>query len=303
MSQPAASREIPARLSTPKLTRSVGAGRYRIIARQFRRNWGGVVGLVIVVVFVLVAIFAQVLVPYDPIKLDLSQALHPPNGLHLLGTDELGRDILSRIIMGARISLLVSAGAVIGAVGVGTFFGAIAGFYGGRVDNLIMRCVDVLLAMPGILFAITIIAVLGVGLINVALAIAISGVPTFSRLARAATLSVKENEYVLAARSLGASNSHIITEHILPNIAAPLLVQGTLMMATAILLASSLSFLGLGAQPPTPEWGAMLANGRSYLTSSPYVATFPGIALMLVVLGLNMLGDGLRDALDPRLKQ
>jgi peptide/nickel transport system permease protein len=259
--------------------------------------------LFIVVTFALVAILAEALVPHDPVQQDLSMALQRPGARHLLGTDELGRDILSRIIMGARVSLLMSIAAVIGASVMGTLLGAVAGYHGGRLDHVTMRGIDVLLALPGILLAITIIAVLGVGLINVVVAIALSGIPVFARLSRAASLTVKENEYVQAARALGATDRRILVSHVFPNIAAPLLVQSTLLMATAILTSSSLSFLGLGAQPPTPEWGAMISNGRSYLTSSPHVGTFPGIALMLVVLGFNMLGDGLRDALDPRLKR
>lgn len=281
---------------------SARSGRFRAVLRQFRRNRGGVVGLAIVLTFVLVAILAEAIIPYNPTQQDLSVALRRPGGNYLLGTDELGRDILSRIIMGARVSLLMSVAAVIGASVVGTLLGSAAGFFGGRLDQVTMRCIDVLLALPGILLAITIIAVLGVGLINVVVAIAISGIPVFSRLSRAATLSVKENDYVQAAKALGGTEGRLLLRHVLPNIAPPLLVQSTLLMATAILTSSSLSFLGLGAQPPTPEWGAMLSSGRSYLTSSPHIGTFPGIALMLVVLGFNMLGDGLRDALDPRLK-
>jgi peptide/nickel transport system permease protein len=283
--------------------RSARRERYRAIVRQFRRNRAGVVGLLIVGGFVLVAVLAESLVPYDPVKQNLAVALRPPGGAYPLGTDELGRDILSRIIMGARVSLLMSMAAVAGASILGTFLGGVAGYFGGRLDQVIMRGIDVLLALPGILLAITIIAVLGVGLINVVVAIAVSGIPVFARLARAATLTVKENEYIQAARALGMSERRILANHILPNILAPLLVQCTLLMATAILTASSLSFLGLGAQPPTPEWGAMLSSGRTYLTSRPHVGTSPGIAVVLAVLGFNLLGDGLRDALDPRLKQ
>jgi len=282
---------------------SARSERYRTVLRQFRRNRAGVVGLFVVATFALVAILAEAVVPYNPVQQDLSVALQRPGRSHLLGTDELGRDILSRIIMGARVSLLMSVAAVIGALVTGTLLGSVAGYYGGRLDHVTMRCIDVLLALPGILLAITIIAVLGVGLINVVVAIAISGIPVFSRLSRAVTLTVKENDYIQAARALGAIDRRILVSHVFPNIMAPLLVQSTLLMATAILTSSSLSFLGLGAQPPTPEWGAMISSGRSYLTSSPHVGTFPGIALMLVVLGFNMLGDGLRDALDPRLKQ
>jgi len=292
--------EVASGSASPPSARSE---RYRMVSRQFRRNRGAVVGLVIVVIFILVAILAEAIVPYNPVQQNLSAALRRPGGSYLLGTDELGRDILSRIIMGARVSLLMSVAAVIGASAAGTLLGSAAGYFGGRLDQVVMRCIDVLLAMPGILLAITIIAVLGVGLINVVVAIAINGIPVFARLSRAATLTVKENDYIQAARALGAPERRILGSHVFPNIVAPLLVQSTLLMATAILTSSSLSFLGLGAQPPTPEWGAMLSSGRSYLTSSPHVGTFPGIALMVVVLGFNMLGDGLRDALDPRLKQ
>ncbi len=284
-------------------TRSARRDRYGTIVRQFRRNRGGVAGLVIVVAFLLVAVFAERLMPHNPIQQDLSVALRPPGGAYLLGTDELGRDILSRIIMGARISLLMSVAAVAGASVVGSLIGGVAGYFGGRFDHITMRGIDILLALPGILLAITIIAVLGVGLANVIVAIAISGVPVFARLARGAALTVKENEYIQAARALGAPERRILASHVYPNILAPLLVQATLLMATAILTASSLSFLGLGAQPPTPEWGAMLSSGRTYLTSRPHVGTSPGIAVMAAVLGFNLLGDGLRDALDPRLKR
>jgi len=293
------------RVATPNhsSSRSARWERFWVILRQFRRNRGGVAGLLIVGGFILVAILAESLVLHDPVKQNLAVALRSPGGAYLLGTDELGRDILSRIIMGARVSLLMSVAAVAAASIVGTFLGGVAGYFGGRLDQVIMRTIDVLLALPGILLAITIIAVLGVGLINVVVAIAISGIPVFARLSRAATLTVKENEYIQAARALGMPERRILANHILPNILAPLLVQCTLLMATAILTASSLSFLGLGAQPPTPEWGAMLSSGRTYLTSRPHVGTSPGIAVVLAVLGFNLLGDGLRDALDPRLKQ
>jgi peptide/nickel transport system permease protein len=277
--------------------------RYRTILRQFRRNRGGVAGLLIVLAFLLVASLAERLMPHNPIQQDLAVALRPPGGAYLLGTDELGRDILSRIIMGARVSLLMSVAAVVGASIIGSILGGLAGYFGGRFDQVAMRGIDILLALPGILLAITIIAVLGVGLVNVIVAIAISGIPVFARLARGAALTVKENEYIQAARALGAPERRILASHVFPNILAPLLVQATLLMATAILTASSLSFLGLGAQPPTPEWGAMLSSGRTYLTSRPHVGTSPGIAVMVAVLGFNLLGDGLRDALDPRLKR
>jgi len=292
-----------ASLGRPVQGRGSRGDQYRTILRQFRRNRGGVAGLLIVLAFLLIAVCAERLMPHNPIQQDLAVALQPPGGAYLLGTDELGRDILSRIIMGARVSLLMSVAAVAGASVVGSVLGACAGYLGGRFDHLVMRGIDILLALPGILLAITIIAVLGVGLVNVIVAIAISGIPMFARLARGAALSVKEQEYIQAARVLGAPERRILTSHVFPNILAPLLVQATLLMATAILTASSLSFLGLGAQPPTPEWGAMLSSGRTYLTSRPHVGTSPGIAVMLAVLGFNLLGDGLRDALDPRLKR
>jgi len=285
------------------MRRPASAGWLQTVLRQFRRNRGGVVGLGVVAGFILTALLADRLAPYSAVKQNLSAALQHPSWSHLLGTDELGRDILSRIILGARVSLLMSTAAVLGATIVGTLLGATAGYFGGRLDHVVMRGIDVLLALPGILLAITIIAVLGPGLVNVVVAIAINGIPVFSRLARAATLTVKEADYVQAAKAMGAGERRILGLHILPNIVAPLLIQSTLLMATAILTSSSLSFLGLGAQPPTPEWGAMLSSGRNYLTSSPHVGTFPGIALMLAVLGFNLLGDGLRDALDPRLSQ
>ena len=284
-------------------SRAIRGDRYRTILRQFRRNRGGVAGLFVVLAFLLVAVFAERLMPHNPIQQDLAVALRPPGGVYLLGTDELGRDILSRIIMGARVSLLMSVAAVVGASIIGSILGGLAGYIGGRFDHLAMRGVDILLALPGILLAITIIAVLGVGLVNVIVAIAISGIPVFARLARGAALAVKEQEYIQAAPALGAPERRIVASHVFPNILAPLLVQATLLMATAILTASSLSFLGLGAQPPTPEWGAMLSSGRTYLTSRPHVGTSPGIAVMVAVLGFNLLGDGLRDALDPRLKR
>jgi peptide/nickel transport system permease protein len=292
-----------ASLGRPVRGRAPRGDRYRTILRQFRRNRGGVAGLLIVLAFLLVAVLAERLMPHNPVQQDLAVALRPPGGAYLLGTDELGRDILSRIIMGARVSLLMSVAAVAGASIVGSVLGALAGYLGGRFDHLVMRGIDILLALPGILLAITIIAVLGVGLVNVIVAIAISGIPVFARLARGAALTVKEQEYIQAARVLGAQERRILVNHVFPNILAPLLVQATLLMATAVLTASSLSFLGLGAQPPTPEWGAMLSSGRTYLTSRPHVGTSPGIAVMLAVLGFNLLGDGLRDALDPRLKR
>ncbi|MCA1647807.1 MAG: ABC transporter permease [Chloroflexi bacterium] len=269
---------------------------------QFRRNLGAMAGVVVCGLFGLIALFSPLLVPYDPLQQDLAIAQQAPSAGHWLGTDDLGRDLLSRILVGARVSLSMSLSTVFLALVVGGTIGILAGYHGRRVDAVLMRCMDVLQALPGILLAIVVVAILGVGLENVIVAIAISSVPLFARLARGSTLGVRADEYVQAAHVVGASTVRIMLRHVLPNIVAPLIVMVSLRISTVILTASGLSFLGLGAQPPTPEWGAMLSAGRSYLTTSPHIATFPGIAIMLVVLGFNLLGDGLRDALDPRLR-
>jgi peptide/nickel transport system permease protein len=274
-----------------------------VVVRQFRRSRAAVVGLGLIVVFVLTAILAPLIAPHDPLALGLGQQLKPPSLNYPLGTDELGRDLLSRLLWGARYTLLITLGAVALAVILGTVSGVYSGFRGGWSDTLIMRVMDVLLAMPGFLLAIAIIAALGVGMVNVIIAVGIHAVPAFARVVRAATLSVKQQEYVLAARALGSHDGTIMLRHVLPNVTPPLLVQTTLQLATAILTASGLSFLGLGPQPPTPEWGAMLSTGRTYITSNPQLATIPGLAILLVALGFNLLGDGLRDALDPRLRR
>jgi peptide/nickel transport system permease protein len=274
-----------------------------VVVRQFRRSRAAVVGLGLIVIFVITAVLAPLIAPHDPIALGLGQQLKPPSFIYPLGTDELGRDLLSRLLWGARATLLITLGAVALAVLVGTVSGMYSGFRGGWSDTLIMRVMDVLLAMPGFLLAIAIIAALGVGMVNVIIAVGIHAVPAFARVVRAATLSVKQQEYVLAARALGSHDGTIMWRHVLPNVTPPLLVQTTLQLATAILTASGLSFLGLGPQPPTPEWGAMLSTGRTYITSNPQLATIPGLAILLVALGFNLLGDGLRDALDPRLRR
>ena len=270
--------------------------------RQFRRNPGALVGAGICITFVALALAAPLIVPHDPYRQRLILALEPPSAEYWLGTDEHGRDILSRIVAGARVSLSMSLVTVALSLAVGGGLGLGAGYYGGWIDHAIMRAMDVLLAMPGVLLAITVIAILGVGLENVIIAVALASVPVFARLARASTLSVRESEYVTAARVIGVSDARMLLLHVLPNITAPLIVMSTTRIAAVILTASGLSFLGLGAQPPSPEWGAMLSAGRSHLTSNPHVAISPGIAIMLVVLGFNLLGDGLRDALDPRLR-
>ena len=292
---PAASRR-PAPRDVPYIFTSA-------VLRQFRRSRAAVLGLVLTLTFLVTAALAPLIAPHDPLAFSLGQQLQPPSAAYPLGTDELGRDILSRLLWGARITLLITMGAVAVALVGGTALGIIAGFRGGWSDTLIMRVMDVLLAMPGFLLAIAIIAALGVGTLNVIIAVGIYSIPAFARVARGSTLSVKQQDYVLAARALGTSDGGIMLRHVLPNVAPPLLVQTTLRLATAILTASGLSFLGLGPQPPTPEWGAMLSTGRNYVTNNPQLATIPGLAILLVTVGFNLLGDGLRDALDPRLKR
>ena len=226
-----------------------------------------------------------------------------PSGAHWLGTDEFGRDILARLIHGARVSLKVGILAVGLSIIVGGILGAISGFYGGTIDNIIMRAMDIFLAVPSILLAIAIVSALGPSMINLMIAISVSSVPTYARIVRASVLSIRDQEFIEAAKAIGASNTRIIFKHIIPNALAPVIVQGTLGVANAILSIAGLSFIGLGIQPPAPEWGSMLSGGRQYLRYAWWVTTFPGLAIMITILSLNLLGDGLRDALDPRLKQ
>jgi peptide/nickel transport system permease protein len=258
------------------------------------------VGGAIVAVFLLVALVAPLIQPANPIKQNLSAAQHPPGTEYWLGADELGRDILSRIIAGARLSLLITGSSVTIALVAGSLIGIAAALYSGLIDSLLMRVMDVLLALPGILLAITLIAVTGPSIGSLVFAIGVSTIPLFARVSRGSTLIVLSSEYITAARSLGIADWSLITRHVLPNIVSPLIIQASLRLATAILTASGLSFLGLGPQPPSPEWGAMLSTGRSYLTSAPHIAIMPGLAIMLVVFGFNLLGDGLRDAFDSR---
>ncbi len=266
------------------------------------KNRAAIFGGIIVLLIIAAGLAAPFITPYDPIKQNLRASLQPPSAAHLLGTDIHGRDIFSRILYGAAISLRIGfMGALLGGV-IGVVLGLISGFYGGAVDMIIMRLVDIQLAFPGLLLAIAIIAVIGPGLENVIIAVGIFSVPTFTRVVRGSVLSVKQQDFVTAARTVGAPNHRIMRLHLFPNILAPVLVLLTMRIATAILTAASLSFLGLGAQPPTPEWGAMLSDGRDYLVLAPHVATFPGLAILLAVLGFNLLGDGLRDALDPRMR-
>ena len=270
------------------------------IWRQFHKQRLGLIGGGVLCMLLLMALLAPVLAPYDPLAQDLYQRLQPPSTDHWFGTDDFGRDILSRIVYSSRISLRIGLIAISLALTGGTLFGLVAGYRGGMVDMLIMRSMDLMLAFPSILLAIAIVAVIGPGIENAILAVSIVLVPQFARLVRSSVLTVREATYVEAARALGATESRLLFYSILPNCTAPLIVQTTLGMGTAILDAAGLSFLGLGAQPPVPEWGAMLSGGRELLLRAPWVMTFPGLAIFAVVLGLNLFGDGLRDALDPK---
>jgi ABC-type dipeptide/oligopeptide/nickel transport system permease subunit len=272
------------------------------VSRLVRRTPAGGIGLAIVVAMILIAAIGPQLAPYPPNVPDYAHAREGPTPSHLGGTDDFGRDIFSRVLYGARISMTVGfLGVVIGLI-PGAVLGLTAGYYGKWFDELVMRLIDVLLAFPGILLAIAMVAVLGPGLINIVIAIGFFGIPVYTRLVRGATLQAKEQVYVEAVRAQGAASRRILFRHILPNIVAPIIVISTLQIAAAILTESALSFLGLGAPPPTPEWGAILTNAKDDLATLPYMAVFPGAALVLTVLGFNLLGDGLRDVLDPRMK-
>ncbi|MEQ6377557.1 ABC transporter permease [Bacillaceae bacterium S4-13-56] len=262
------------------------------------------VGLFIILVLIIVAIFAPLIATHDPIDgQDILNRYQKPSAEHYLGTDELGRDIFSRIVYGTRISIQIGLIAVGISMIIGVILGGVAGYFGRWIDMIIMRFVDILMAFPSILLAIAMVTILGKGLTNAMIAIGIVGVPHFARIVRSTVISIKETEYIESARAIGAKSHRILFRHVLPNCMAPIIVQATLSIGTAILDAAGLSFLGLGAQPPIPEWGAMLVDARSALQYAPWVVTFPGIAIFLFVLGFNLFGDGLRDALDPRLKQ
>lgn len=267
---------------------------------RFRRHRGAVVGLVVLATFLLLALAAPVVTPYDPQQTSLGEALRDPSLAHPLGTDHLGRDILARIVYGGRYSLLIGFAAVGMGLVIGVPLGVISGFYGGWVDLTIQRVIDVLLSFPGFLLALSLVAVLGVGLENVIFSVGLGVVPAFVRLVRAGTLAIRRTSYVDAARGLGGDDRGIIWRHVLPNALPPVVVQATLGLGATLLTAAGLGFLGLGVQQPTPEWGSMLGEGRQYIFSNPNVATFPGVAIFLTVLGFNLAGDGVRDALDPR---
>jgi peptide/nickel transport system permease protein len=259
-------------------------------------------GTAVLLILLLAAIFASFVSPYDPVKQDFRVERDPPSTAHPLGVDELGRDILSRVIWGSRVSLQAGAMAATIALIVGSTLGMLAAFYGGRADTLIMRTMDVLLAFPYLLLAIAVVAILGPGLLTAMIAIGIVNVPGYARIVRGSVLVVRSREYVEAASALGASDVRVMGVHVLPNVLAPIIVQVTLNVGSAIIDTAGLSFLGLGTQPPTPDWGNMLAAGRGELINAPWIATFPGLAILVTVLAFNLMGDALRDALDPRLR-
>ncbi|MEE8291168.1 MAG: ABC transporter permease [Candidatus Tectomicrobia bacterium] len=271
--------------------------------RRFSRNKGAMFGLLVFVLIVLASIFAEQLSPYDPLEQDFMVLMEPPSAQHWLGTDSLGRDILSRIIYGSRIALIIGILAVMLAMVVGVTLGLIAGYYGGAVDSVIMRIMDGLFAFPILILAIALMAIMGLGLMNIIIAVSVGYIAPFARVTRGDVLAVREETYVEAARLTGMSNLRIIFRHVLPNVRAPIIVQGALRVSGAIITEAGLSFLGLGIPPPEPVWGSMISEGRQFLVMASWISTFPGIALMLAVVGLNLLGDGLRDTLDPRLRR
>ena len=271
------------------------------VARRLLRNplvliWG-----LVLVAMIIAAVLAPVIAPADPLK-QSSALLEAPSQTHLFGTDELGRDIFSRVVYGTRISLTVGLVAVAIATVVGTIIGLVAGLAGGVVDNVTMRLIDILLAFPGIILAILIMATLGPSLVNVMIAVGLSAIPWYARTVRASTLVIKEYDYILATRAVGSSPLRIMFRHVLPNVITPVIVLSTIGMAGAILAISGLSYIGLGAQPPSPEWGSMLSQARLYLQRAWWITTFPGLAIMMAVMAINLIGDALRDALDPRLR-
>jgi peptide/nickel transport system permease protein len=274
-----------------------------IVARRLSKNPMAVISFIVAVLLVLMAVFAPLIAPYPYDKQDLLHTRAAPSAQHFFGTDELGRDVFSRVIYGSRFSLSIGILAVLVGTSIGMFLGSIAGYFGGLADDLIMRLMDILQSIPGILLAITISVVLGPGFFNSVLALSIGGIAMGVRLTRAAILNIRSQEYLEAATSVNASTPRIIFRHVLPNSFSPLLVSATMSIGNVIMAAAMLSFIGLGVQPPTPEWGSMIAGGRNLIRTSPWMVTFPGIFIMITVLALNLLGDGLRDALDPKLKK
>jgi peptide/nickel transport system permease protein len=278
-------------------------GEWLRVWTSLRRNRGAMIGLSITVVLLLVALLAPVISPHDPTLMGAGGPLEPPSAAHPLGTDKFGRDLFSRIVAGSRLTLFIGLLAVSISCGVGSLLGLVSGYCGGKVDNVIMRAVDVMFSFPEILVALSVVALLGPSLQNAVIAVGISAIPWYARVVRSAVLVEHQKQYFEAARSLGAGDERLVFHHILPNALPPILVLATLGFSTAILSAAALSFLGLGAQPPTPEWGLELALGRDLMRKAWWIMTFPGIAIAVTVLGFNLLGDGLREALDPRQRR
>ena len=274
------------------------------IIRRFFRNKAALLGLIYMVVLLFAAVFADKLFNYDTIVIrnNISERLIPPCAAHWFGTDDLGRDIFARVVHGARLSLTISFSAVALALVVGGIIGLFAAYYGGLVDELLMRLTDIFIAVPTTLMCIILVAALGSSSLNLILALGLASMPTFARVVRSAVLTVRDEEYITSARALGARDSEIVTKHVLPNCMGPILVQTTLRIASAIYNTSALSFLGLGIAQPAPEWGGMLSAGRNYIRTASYISLIPGLAIMLTVLALNLMGDGIRDAIDPKLK-
>lgn len=276
---------------------------FKTFMKRLLKNKAAVIGGLVIMFIILVGLIGPFLLKTDPNAQDIINKLQPPSKEHWFGTDNFGRDIFTRVVFGTKLTLKVGfLSVLIGGI-IGIVFGIVSGYYGGIVDTLIMRVMDVLLAFPGILLALAIVSVLGGSLTNVIIAVGIFSVPAFARIVRGSTLQVKKLEYIDAVRALGASDGRIIFKHILPNILSPIIVQATMRIATAILTASGLAFLGLGAQPPASEWGAMLSDGRAYMHNASHMVMFPGMMIVIVVLAFNIFGDGLRDALDPKMKQ
>jgi peptide/nickel transport system permease protein len=272
------------------------------LRREFGRNRIALVGVCLLVVVAAAGLLAPVIAPYDPIKQSLLNRLEAPSAEHWLGTDEIGRDEFSRILYGARISLFIGIVGTAGGVLLGTIIGLVSGYFGGWTDTLSMRAIDIMYAFPGILLAILIVAIMGPSLYNLMIALMIWGTPTLSRIVRSVILSLKEQEFVQAAEAIGATRTRVIMRHLLPNTTAPIIVYATLGVAGSLLTAAGLGFLGIGVQPPTPEWGAMLSTGRGYLREAPHLMIFPGVMIFVTVMSLNLIGDALRDALDPYLR-
>ena len=275
-----------------------------IIWNRLRKNKLAMLGLAILVVMVALAVCADWIADYDTnvTGMNMAERLQTPSAKHWFGTDSYGRDVFARIIHGSRLSLSLSIFAMLAAVAIGSIIGAIAGYYGGRVDDVLMRLMDILLAIPPMLMSISIVAALGHSMVNLMIALSLAYIPVFARVIRSSILTVKGQEFIEAAKACGTSNARIILRHIIPNAIGPIIVQATLAMGSTILIISSLSFMGMGIQPPQPEWGTMLYEGRDLIRTSPYLVIFPGIAIALAVLSLNLLGDGLRDAIDPQMR-